>query len=375
MQIILFHCGGLVMIDEKYIRNLLIVFCLVMLTLGGCGSKDEKQTSAQTELQKSEAPRSEETVPANPPAPAVASPGGSAVVIDIDGSKLTQGQVETEIKRIMSAMKKQMPADRLEQAKENARKQVLSDFTAKTLLANEVKRLNISASDAEVKEAEEQVKNDLPKGMTIEDLMQKNKITKEQMQEDLRFRIKISKLVMMQMSGKGKSKPTDKEINEFYQKNKDKFKMPESVHVRHTLIAKAAGDDDKMTAEKKAKAEDLRSQLLAGANFAEIAKKNSDCPSKETGGDLGVFRRGEMVKQFENAAFSQEVNAIGPVVETEFGFHIIQVLERHAPKTLALDDRMKGNISTFLEQQKQQETFDAMLKKLRDKAKITVYRN
>ena len=289
------------MVDEKYIRNLLIVFCLVILTLGGCGSKDEKQASAQTELQKSEASRSEETVPANPPAPAVAPTGGAAVVIDVDGSKLTHGQVETEIKRIMSAMKKQMPADRLEQAKENARKQVLSDFTAKTLLTNEVKRLNISASDAEVKEAEEQVKNDLPKGMTIEDLMQKNKITKEQMQEDLRFRIKISKLVMMQMSGK--SKPTDKEINEFYQKNRDKFKMPKGVHVRHVLIAKAAGDDNKMKAEKKAKAEDLRSQLLAGANFAEIAKKNSDCPSKETGGDLGVFRRGEMVKQFELLAF------------------------------------------------------------------------
>lgn len=360
------------MIDEKYIRTLLIVFCLVMLTLSGCGSKDEKQASSQAEVQKPGA-QSEEAVSANPPSPAGAPTAGSTVAIDVDGSKLTQGQVETEVKRIMSVMKKQMPAERLEQAKENARKQVLTDFTARTLLANEIKRLNLSASDAEVKEAEEQVKNDLPKGMTIEDFMKKNKITKEQMQEDLRFRIKISKLVMMQTAAK--SKPTDKEINEFYQKNKDKFKMPEAVHVRHILVAKAAGDDDKIKAEKKAKAEDLRTQLLAGANFAEIAKNNSDCPSKETGGDLGVFRRGEMVKQFENAAFSQDVNAIGPVVETEYGFHIIQVLERHAPKALVLDDKMKGNISAFLEQQKQQETFDAILKKLRAKAKITVYKN
>ena len=361
------------MIDEKYIRAGLIVFCLVTLTLGGCGSKDEKQASTLSELQKPEARQTEETVSASPPAPADGTSGGSAVVIDVDGSKLTHAQVDTEIKRIRSAIKKQMPADRLNQAKENARKQVLSDFTAKTLLANEVKRLNISASDAEVKDAEEQVKNDLPKGMTIDDLMKKNKITKEQMHEDLRFRIKITKLVMMQMSGK--SKPTDKEINEFYQNNKDKFKVPESVHVRHILVAKAAADDDKIKAEKKAKAEDFRRQLLAGANFAEMAKTNSDCPSKETGGDLGVFTRGEMVKQFENAAFSQDINAIGPVVETEYGYHIIQVLERHAPKTLALDDRMKGNISAFLEQQKQQEAFDAMLKKLRGKAKITVYRN
>ncbi|MGA2330702.1 MAG: peptidylprolyl isomerase [Syntrophales bacterium] len=359
--------------DKKYIRALVILLCLIIFTLGGCGSKDEKQASTQSELQKPEAPPSEETVSANPSSPGVAPTGGSAVVIDVDGSKLTQGQVDTEIKRMMSVMKKQMPADRLEQAKENARRQVLSDFTAKTLLTNEVKRLNISANDAEVKEAQEQIKNDLPKGTTIEDLMKKNKITKEQMQEDLRFRIKISKLVMMQMSGK--SKPTDKEINEFYQKNRDKFKMPEAVHVRHILIAKAPGDDDKIKAEKKAKAEDLRRQLLAGANFAEVAKRNSDCPSKETGGDLGVFTRGEMVKEFENAAFSQDVNAIGPVVETEYGYHIIQVLERHAPKALDLDERMKGNISAFLVQQKQQETFDAILKKLRAKAKITVYKN
>lgn len=358
--------------DKKYIRTLVILFCLVIFALGGCGSKDEKQASTQTELQKPEAQQAEEGVSGNLPAPGVAPAGASAVVIDVDGSKLTRGQVETEVKRIMAVMKK-VPAGRQEQAKENARRQVLSDFTAKTLLTNEMKRLNISASDAELKEAEEQVKNDLPKGMTIEDLMKKNKITKEEMQEDLRFRIKIGKLVMTQMSGK--SKPTDKEINEFYQKNKDKFKMPEAVHVRHILIAKAPGDDDKIKVEKKAKAEDLRKQLLGGANFAEIAKKNSDCPSKETGGDLGVFSRGEMVKEFENAAFSQEVNAIGPVVETEYGFHIIQVLERHPAKALALDDRMKGNISTFLAQQKQQETFEAILRKLKDKAKITLYRN
>lgn len=361
------------MIQVKYIRNLLIVFSLVVLTLGGCGSKDEKQASTQTEVQKPEAPPSEETVSASPSSPGVAPTGSSAVVIDVDGSKLTKGQVEAEVKRIMSLTKKQMPDSRLDQARENARKQVINDFIAKTLLTNEMKRLNISASDAEVQEAQEHVKNDLPKGMTIEDLMKKNKITKEQMNEDLRFRIKISKLVMMQMPGK--LKPTDKEINDFYQKNRDKFKMPESVHVRHILVAKAPGDDDKAKAEKKAKAEDLRKQLLAGANFAEIAKKNSDCPSKETGGDLGSFTRGEMVKQFEDAAFSQEVNAIGPVVETEYGFHVIQVLERHGTKALALDDRMKGNISAFLEQQKQQEAFNAILKKLRDKAKITAYRN
>ncbi|MCX5846503.1 MAG: peptidylprolyl isomerase [Deltaproteobacteria bacterium] len=361
------------MVYQKYIRNFFIAACLIMLALGGCGSKEEKSGSEKAELQKPEVQQSEQSSSESTVSSSITQSAGSGIVIDVDGAKLTKEQLESEVKKKMSIIKKQVPADRQQQVKENVRKQVINDFTVRTLLANEVNRLNLSVIDSEVTEAVDRLKSSLPKGMTIDDLMKKNKITKEKMQEEIRFGIKINKLVLSQMSGK--TKPTEKEINKFYQKNKEKFKMPESVHVRHILVAKAAGDDDKVKTEKKTKAEDLRKQLVAGADFAVIAKNNSDCPSKQTGGDLGVFSHGEMVKQFEDAAFSQKVNAIGPVVETEFGYHIIQVLERHDSKTLSLDDKMKANISAFLEQQKQQEGFDAMLKKLRSKANIVVYQN
>jgi peptidyl-prolyl cis-trans isomerase C len=361
------------MVYQKYIRNFFITACLIMLALGGCGSKDEKSGSEKAELQKPEVQQSEQPSSESTVSSSITQSAGSGIVIDVDGAKLTKEQLESEVKKKMSIIKKQVPSDRQLQVKENVRKQVINDFTVRTLLANEVNRRNLSVSDSEVTEAVDRLKSSLPKDMTIEDLMKKNKITKEKMQEEIRFGIKINKLVLSQMSGK--TKPTEKEINKFYQSNKEKFKMPESVHVRHLLVAKAAGDDEKVKTEKKSKAEDLRKQLVAGADFADIAKKNSDCPSKQTGGDLGVFSHGEMVKQFEDAAFSQEVNAIGPVVETEFGYHVIQVLERHGPKTLTLDEKMKANISAFLEQQKQQEAFDAMLKKLRSKANIVVYQN
>ncbi len=361
------------MLEKSYVRTFVIAACLIMFTLGGCGSKEEKSGSIQTELQKPEGQQSEQTASTQAASPTLAPAGGSGVVLDVDGAKLTKDQLEAEVKKKMAAIKQQVPADRLKQVTENIRKEVINDFTVRTLLANEVNRLNINVSDSEVTEAVNRLKNSLPQGMTIEDFMTKNNINKEKMQEEIRFGIKVNKVVLSQLSGK--IKPTDKEINKFYQKNKDKFKMPESVRVRHILVAKAAGDDDKVKAEKKAKAEELRKQLLAGADFSESAKKNSDCPSRQSGGDLGVFTRGDMVKPFEDAAFSQEVNAIGPIVETDFGYHIIQVLERNAPKVLALDEKMKGNISAFLVQQKQQEAFDAMIKKLRDKANIVVYQN
>ena len=179
------------------------------------------------------------------------------------------------------------------------------------------------------------MKTQLPAGMTMDELLKKNKIDPAKMREEIGMNIRINKLVMQELGGKVKI--TDKEISDFYKKNQDKFKKPESVHARHLLVAKVPGDTDKIKAEKKAKAEELRKQLVAGADFADLAKKNSDCPSKQNGGDLGTFARGQMVKPFEDAAFSQEKNAIGPVVETDFGFHIIQVLEHQSPQIAKLD--------------------------------------
>jgi peptidyl-prolyl cis-trans isomerase C len=170
-----------------------------------------------------------------------------------------------------------------------------------------------------------------------------------------------------------KAKVTDKEVTDFYHKNQDQFKQPESVHARHILVAKAPGDTDKITAGKKTKAEELRKRLVAGADFADLAVKNSDCPSKQSGGDLGYFARGQMVKPFEDAAFTQPKNTIGPVVETDFGFHIIQVLEHRTAQIAKLDSETKKQISSFLERQAQQAAYDGLVKKLKAGANIVIY--
>lgn len=359
--------------------------CLIIATLFlflvsfiACSSEEEKKVSVTKETEKSATEKSavEQVLP---PAEAPATPSSvspesvSGVVIDVDGSKLTQVQIDSEIIKKMTAIKGRLPKERIEQARTQVRNQVINDFVIKTLLANEVNRVNIIASNPEVLEAVESLRKSLPQGMMLEDLIKKNNITKEKMYDEIRLGIKINKLVLSQKEAR--TKPTDMQISIFYQKNKEKFSMPESVHVRHVLIAKAPGDDDKLKAEKKARAENLRKQLLAGADFAQVAKSNSDCPSKHNGGDLGTFARGEMVKPFEKAAFAQEKNAIGPVVETDFGFHIIQVLDHIAVKTLSLDEATKARIATFLQQQKQQEAFDSLLKQLKAKASIVRYQN
>lgn len=72
----------------------------------------------------------------------------------------------------------------------------------------------------------------------------------------------------------------------------------------------------------------LRSEILGGADFAALASQHSTCPSGKSGGSLGVFGRGQMVKEFEEAAFTQEVGKVGACVGTQFGYHLILVEER-----------------------------------------------
>ncbi|MFH1079512.1 MAG: peptidylprolyl isomerase [Pseudomonadota bacterium] len=348
-----------------------ITICLLLPSLAACNPGGEKPAASKSDAQVAapQPPPVQQPLPQSSTLPDAVIPAN--LVVDVNGHKMTQEQLNTELGKRLLAMKDQIPQNRLQEAKESIKKRLVDDFIIHNLLMDEVNRQKITATDKDVGEAVDQLKSTLPSGVTIDELMKKNQVTSEQMNEEIRFGIRINKLVLASMGGK--TKPTDKEITAFYQKNKDKFKLPESVHVRHILVAKAAGDDEKTKAEKKAKADDLRKQLLDGADFAKTAHTLSDCPSKQAGGDLGAFTRGQMVKPFEDAAFSQKKGEIGPVVETDFGYHIIQVLEKNSSKTMNLDGEAKEKITEFLTQQKQQQAFERIIKELRDKAKIVYH--
>jgi peptidyl-prolyl cis-trans isomerase C len=142
------------------------------------------------------------------------------------------------------------------------------------------------------------------------------------------------------------------------------------VQARHILIkVDDAGDaDDKAAARVEAEA--VRERLLAGEDFAALAKAKSACPSGRSGGDLGKFVRGQMVPPFEKAAFTQKIGEIGPLVETSFGYHIIQVVGRENAKTPALAE-VRDKIKETLSNQKRAAQIETYVEGLRKKAKIT----
>jgi peptidyl-prolyl cis-trans isomerase D len=126
-------------------------------------------------------------------------------------------------------------------------------------------------------------------------------------------------------------------VKDYFESHKDKYETREQVKARHILIKAKAGDAE---AEKKAlaKIEDIAKRAKS-EDFGKLAKEFSEDPgSKEKGGLLGLFARGQMVKEFEDAAFAANVNSVTAPVKTEYGYHLIQVLEKKPAQSRTFDE-------------------------------------
>jgi peptidyl-prolyl cis-trans isomerase D len=149
----------------------------------------------------------------------------------------------------------------------------------------------------------------------------------------------------------GAPKVSDQEIQSYYQAHQADYQVPEQSRSRHILI-KFPGGAAKSDAEAKAKAEALLKQIKGGADFAELAKKNSEDPgSGAQGGELGFAKRGTMVPEFDNAIFTQKIGDV-TLVHTQYGYHIIQVEERQTAHDQPLSE-VKGAIEASLIRQKE----------------------
>jgi len=164
----------------------------------------------------------------------------------------------------------------------------------------------------------------------------------------------------------------DDVLKQQYQANLQQYEVPDQVHVQHILL-KTVGQTDALVEETRKKAEDVLKQAKKGAKFDELAKKYSEDPgSKDKGGDLGWIRHGQTVPEFDKAAFSLAPGQISDLVKTQYGFHIIKVLEKQNAHTKSFDE-VKDSIRTPLlltEADKQaSDTADQLSKAIRQSSK------
>lgn len=148
-------------------------------------------------------------------------------------------------------------------------------------------------------------------------------------------------------------KVSDDEVKTFYDENPSRFETGETVSASHILV------------DSEDKAKEIRTAIVAGeTTFADAARLNSSCPSKEQGGDLGAFSRGQMVKEFEDAAFAMNVGDLSEPVQTQFGWHLITVTDKKESSTLPYE-QIKEQLREQLLAEKQQKAYTSKINQLK----------
>ncbi|NLK22898.1 MAG: peptidylprolyl isomerase [Clostridiales bacterium] len=151
---------------------------------------------------------------------------------------------------------------------------------------------------------------------------------------------------------------TENDAEKYYNDNKDMFKEQPTVSAKHILV------------DSEEKAKEIKEEIDTNKiSFEEAAKKYSSCPSKDQGGNLGVFGKGMMVPEFEEAAFNSELNVVSEPVKTQFGYHLIVVDAKNDSKVKEYDE-VKDAILKQLNQQAQIKKYNEVLRELESKHKV-----
>ncbi len=293
---------------------------------------------------------------AEAPAPVVID----SVVAVVNKSIVLRSEVETVLDQMMQA-EPVPPGGDVEKARAARRAEILETLITEKLLEEEVRKLRIDVTDAEVDRV---VKGTMQEhGLDDDKLklaLQHQGLTLEEYKDGLKKQ--LTKMKIIQLKVKSRVQVNDQDVKSSYAQRKALDAGEFRVRARHILFLVPPGESGR---PQEQRAKEALARLQGGARFAELAKELSEDPgSKERGGDLGEFGRGEMVPEFERAAYTAEPGKVVGPVRTPFGWHLILVDERVAlkakPEEEALadirkrlfEDEMEAQFRQYLEELK-----------------------
>jgi peptidyl-prolyl cis-trans isomerase C len=245
--------------------------------------------------------------------------------------------------------------------------EILESLIDRELLFQESKKKGIKVKTEAVSDQLQKIQQRYPNKEEFKKLLSNMGLTESDVQAQIERGMAIQELIDKEVTEK--IKVSDEETKSFYDKNPQLFQQPEQVKASHILIKVQADAPAEQKAEARKKLEAVQQKVKKGEDFATLAKTYSEGPSGPKGGDLGYFRRGQMVKPFEEVAFSLKPDETSEIVETQFGYHLIKVNDKKPAKKMTYAE-VKDRLNEHLKKQKTDSETNAYIETLRKDAKI-----
>jgi peptidyl-prolyl cis-trans isomerase C len=290
-----------------------------------------------------------------------------SMAVTVNGKVVTAQEVAEERDRIVQQLAGRVPAEQMETMQEAIQKQAQENLINRILLEEAVESEGVEASREEVDTRLSAIRDNFESSEAFTSRLSAMGITEDDLRDEVASGLRMERLI--EMHSADVETPSDSELRSFYDENSEQFTQPERVRASHVLFMVEPTMSDADKAAKRLEAAKILGEIQNGADFGQMASQHSGCPSKANGGDLGFFGQGQMVKQFEDAAFALGVGEVSDIVETQYGYHIIKVTDRQESSIVDFDNA-KADIASFLVGQKKQEAVSAYIEGLRASATI-----
>ena len=333
---ILFHEGGNMRLINESSRNVLMVIALLLASMIGCSPSEQiDETDAAAVVNSTVIPKAD-------------------VQRSLDAFTSQYKMMGTEIDSATT---------------DSLSGKILESMINAELLYQKSQEAGFAVSDEEVADEFDAMTSRYPSKEQFLETIAKQGITEEILKKQMAQNLSIKKYVDEKIVNEIVIPDEDK--TKYYEEHKDDFTHDEQVAARHIVVRAGEGDAADSLARKKAMLEGLHERLVAGEDFAAMAVEYSEGPSASKGGDIGYITRGQVVEPFAETAFSLDVNEISKVIQTSFGFHIIQVYDKRPAGTPSFEE-VEDGIEETLRRPLISEHIDSLVQELRAAADIKI---
>ena len=293
----------------------------------------------------------------------------SGIAATVNDDIITIYEVNRETAQLLRETEKRGPVT--DAGRVQIRKAALNALIDKRLVQQKIKELNIQVSEEEVRQAIEEIKkqNNMSQDGLVAALLTQG-LTFDQYKAQLREQ--LERIRLMGQEVRAKIQVSEKEIQDYYAANKANYSEDETYRARHIFFRVPKNANAVQVKEAMARAANVLMEARSGKDFAELARKHSDeASAAKDAGDLGTFRKGEMLPEIESTVIAMKPGEVSELISTPAGFHIIKLEEKSAAKVKPLEE-VKGSIEELLYRKKSEERFNQWTADLRKAATIEI---
>jgi parvulin-like peptidyl-prolyl isomerase len=296
-----------------------------------------------------------------------------SIVVRVGDRIVTRSQYEKRLQDELTEVDQSgAPADQIAARKLDIKKGLVDQFINELLIKDRADRLGVGVTDTEIKDAVVRLKQQyqIETDKQFEESLQRSGLTRSEMEARLRDTLLTQKVFSREL--RSREELDDKELRERYDREKERYRLPERAHLREIVVLRPEKLDEVLAAQQKA--DSVTATIKGGADFAKTATEVSDSGTKSKGGDLGEVTRGELLPDLDKAVFNAQPGSIIGPIETKAGWHIIKV-EQRLPSEVPAFESIKDKLRKDVSEETYQRDLKAYLDRLRKDAFIQINDN